>query len=97
MNPRCYSVVKLLVLAGNIFSLLHSVKAQRAADAIMEFAKFHLLEDDFTLTGRPSQETSHKLVFAIKQRTELIESILMEVSDPANANYGQHLTRDQVT
>ena len=97
MNPRCYSAVKLLVLAGNIFSLLDSVKAQRAADAIMEFAKFHLLEDDFTLTGRPSQETSHKLVFAIKQRTELIESILMEVSDPANVNYGQHLTRDQVT
>ena len=96
MSPYCYSAAKLLVIAEIILSLLNGVKSQRAADAIMEFAKFHLLEDDFTLTGRPSQETSHKLIFAIKQRTELIESILLEVSDPTNVNYGQHLTRDQV-
>lgn len=83
-------------MTGKFLCLLDLVKSQRTADAVMEFAKFHLLEDDFAITGRPSQETSHKLIFAIKQRTDLIDSILLEVSDPTNLNYGQHLTRNQV-
>lgn len=87
----------LAILLANIFTCLKTVHGNIAADAVMEFAKFHLLENDFLIAGRPSQGTHHKVVFAIKQNTELIESILLEVSDPRNSKYGQHLSRDQVS
>lgn len=39
----------------------------------------------------------HEVVFAIKQRNlDLLDTILMEVSDPTNPRYGQHLTFEQV-
>jgi diaminopimelate epimerase len=63
---------------------------------MMEFAKFHLLENDFLIAGHPAQETSHKMIFAIKQNTRLIDDMLLDVSDPRSLNYGQHLTREQV-
>jgi hypothetical protein len=63
----------------------------------MEFAKFHLLEDDFVINGRAIQETTHKLIFAIKQNTDSLDSILDDVSNPRSLNYGRHLTRDQVS
>ena len=92
-----FMILTVVLFLGNFLALLNVVEGQKAVNAVMEFAKFHLLENDFTITGRPSQETKHTLVFAIKQNTERIESILFDVSDPRNANYGQHLTREQVS
>ena len=92
-----FMISTLLLSVGTFLTLLNVVDGQSAVNAVMEFAKFHLLENDFTITGRPSQETKHTVVFAINQNTELIESILFDVSDPRNENYGQHLTREQVS
>jgi Pro-kumamolisin, activation domain len=73
------------------------VYSKDSADVVMEFAKFHLLEDDFVINGRAIQETTHKLIFAIKQNTDSLDSILDDVSNPRSLNYGRHLTRDQVS
>ena len=87
-------VAFLVAVALFSFVFVHS---KDPADVVMEFAKFHLLEDDFVITGRASQGTTHKLIFAIKQNTESLDSILNDVSDLRSVNYGQHLTRDQVS
>jgi len=67
-----------------------------SSKAEIEFAKFHLF-NDFVLSGRPSNLISHKVVFAIKQNTDNLDSMLLEVSDPSHEKYGHHLTRDQVS
>jgi Pro-kumamolisin, activation domain len=72
------------------------VSSKVSPTVMMEFAKFHLLENDFLIAGHPAQETSHKMIFAIKQNTRLIDDMLLDVSDPRSLNYGQHLTREQV-
>jgi Pro-kumamolisin, activation domain len=87
-------VAFLAAVALLSFIFVHS---KDPADVVMEFAKFHLLEDDFVITGKAFQETSHKLIFAIKQNTDSLDSILDDVSNPRSLNYGRHLTRDQVS
>ena len=83
---------KVAFIASLLLSFLQFTEARLADKVVMEFAKFHLLEDSFVITGRPSQETSHKLIFAVKQNTELLNEILLDVSDPFSENYGQHLS-----
>ena len=92
----CFSLATLSLL-GNLLILLGTAQCNMATYAVMEFAKFHLLEKDFLISGRPSQISEHKVVFAVKQNTEQVESILLEVSDPRSEYYGQHLSRDQVS
>lgn len=87
---------KTTLIASLAISFLKVTEAKVPDEVVMEFAKFHLLEDSFVITGRPSQETSHKLIFAVKQNTDLLDKILLDVSEPFSANYGQHLSRDQV-
>ena len=87
-------VAFLAAVALLSFIFVHS---KDPADVVMEFAKFHLLEDDFVITGKAFQESSHKLIFAIKQNTDSLDSILDDVSNPRSLNYGRHLTRDQVS
>ena len=83
------------VLLAFLLQTCH-VSSNVSPTAAMEFAKFHLLENDFLIAGHAAQESTHKMIFAIKQNTELIDSMLLDVSDPRSLNYGQHLTRDQV-
>lgn len=72
------------------------VLSKASPTAVMEFAKFHLLEDDFLIVGHADKKSAHEMIFAIKQNTQLIDSMLLDVSDPRSLNYGQHLTREQV-
>ena len=94
MRVMTYKIVLIATLAG---SFLQATESRLADEVVMEFAKFHLLEDIFVITGRPSPETSHKLIFAVKQDTDLLDKILLDVSVPNSPNYGLHLSRDQVS
>ena len=40
--------------------------------------------------------TEIELIFAIKQKTDEIEKILIDVSDPKSPKYGQHLTKQEI-
>jgi hypothetical protein len=52
---------------------------------------------DLKIIGKAKAEATHQVVFAIKQQNlDELEQILWDVSNPASAKYGQHLTRDQV-
>ena len=93
MRGMTYKAIFIASLAG---SFLQAALSRVADEVVMEFAKFHLLEDIFVITGRPSPETSHKLIFAVKQDTDLLDKILLDVSEPTSPNYGLHLSRDQV-
>ena len=92
-HPLTYGVLN--VLLAFLLQSCH-VSSKVSPTAVMEFAKFHLLENDFLIAGPAAQETAHTMVFAIKQNTKLLESMLLDVSNPRSLNYGQHLTRDQV-
>ena len=73
MRGMTYKAIFIASLAG---SFLQAALSRVADEVVMEFAKFHLLEDIFVITGRPSPETSHKLIFAVKQDTDLLDKIL---------------------
>ena len=52
---------------------------------------------DVTMRNRPDDHYIHEVIFVIQSRnmgelTQLVD----DVSDPGSANYGQHMTRDQV-
>ena len=53
---------------------------------------------DIIKQGRVHQDFSHEVIFAIKQKNmDELRSILHDVSDPSSLNYGQHMTREEVT
>ena len=54
--------------------------------------------DDLQRLDRVHSEVVHEVVFVIRLRNmDGLTRILHDVSDPESLNYGQHLTRDQVT
>lgn len=62
----------------------------------METSKYED-RDDFVKIGYANDEEMHEVVFAVKQRnTEKIHDMLMEVSNPKSAKYGNYLTRAEV-
>ena len=53
---------------------------------------------DVVKKGRVRRETSHEVIFAIKQKNmDELTSILHDISDPSSPNYGQHWTWEEVT
>jgi tripeptidyl-peptidase I len=54
--------------------------------------------DDLKRLGRVSMDVVHEIVFVIRLRNmEGLTDVLHDVSNPESPNYGQHLTREQVT
>jgi tripeptidyl-peptidase I len=54
--------------------------------------------DDLQRLDRVHGDVIHEVIFVIRQRNmERLTQILNDVSDPESLNYGQHLTRGQVT
>lgn len=90
---RSFSCILTLFVAA-CYQSIHAISIQ---PAIIEFAKFHLLENDFKITGVPDKLTAHKVIFAIKQNTELLDDFLTKSSDPTSESYGQHFNRNQVS
>ena len=53
---------------------------------------------DVRKTVRAAEERIHYLVFAIKQQNiDLLEAILLDVSDPNSARYGKYKTRKEIS
>ena len=56
-----------------------------------------ILEDHLIRVREALSTESHEVTFVIKQRNmDKLQSIFHEVSDPANANYGNHLTQEEI-
>ena len=54
--------------------------------------------DDLQRLHRVHSEVVHEITFVIRQRNmERLTEMLHDISNPESRNYGQHLTRDQVT
>ena len=54
--------------------------------------------DDIVKKTRVHNEAIHEVIFVIKQRNmKELSRILDDVSDPLSINYGQHLSREEVT
>ena len=54
--------------------------------------------DDLVKKARVHNEVIHEVIFVIKQRNmKELSRILNDVSDPLSVNYGQHLSRDEVS
>ncbi|XP_068582389.1 tripeptidyl-peptidase 1 [Cebidichthys violaceus] len=57
-----------------------------------------LIPDDWTHAGRVNPSEELELTFALKQQnTDLLEETLRLVSDPDSAQYGKHLTLEEVS
>lgn len=55
------------------------------------------LHPDIVRGKAAPQDLKHKIVIARKQNNlRLLETMVMDVSDPKSSKYGQHLTKDQV-
>ena len=53
--------------------------------------------DDITMLGRVQHDFVHEVVFVIRQQNmDELTRILYDVSDPLSANYGKHMTRENV-
>ena len=53
---------------------------------------------DIIKQGRVHKDLPHKVIFATKlNNMDELRSILHDVSDPSSPNYGQHMTREEVT
>ncbi|KAJ1417409.1 Pro-kumamolisin, activation domain-containing protein [Ochromonadaceae sp. CCMP2298] len=64
---------------------------------LMEQSNFHT-RTDVLQHGRAPATAMHEVVFARKQNNmDLLELLLERVSDPLSEQYGQHLTRAEVT
>ena len=54
--------------------------------------------DDLQRLDRVHTDVVHEIVFVIRQRNmETLTQMLHDISNPESPNYGQHLTREQVT
>jgi tripeptidyl-peptidase I len=54
--------------------------------------------DDLQRLNRVQADVVHEIIFVVKQRNmDVIETMLHDISNPESPNYGQHLTREQVT
>ena len=54
--------------------------------------------NDLLKLGRVKRDYVHQIVFVVQQKNiDLLTNILHDVSDPESVNYGNHITRDQVT
>lgn len=54
--------------------------------------------DDLQRLARVHTDVVHEIVFVIRQRNmETLAEMLHDISNPESSNYGQHLTREQVT
>lgn len=52
---------------------------------------------DVTKMGRAPLEKQHALVFAVRPRNmESLEALLLKISDPHDAEYGQHMEREEM-
>jgi hypothetical protein len=61
-----------------------------------EFAKI-TGRDDISKFHRAPRNLRHTVVFNSKfKNTELMESILLDISDPHSENYGKHLSQDEI-
>jgi tripeptidyl-peptidase-1 len=91
-------VTQLLALV--LLVLASSCVAKRSAlfQSVNECVLKHsCISHDYQQGARADSETILRLVFAIKQKnTQLLEKILLDVSDPKSRNYGRHLTFDQI-
>ena len=57
-----------------------------------------LSRDDIEKRDRVPQDHVHNVVFVVQQRNmDELTRILHDVSDPASANYGQHMTKEEVS
>ncbi|XP_074517378.1 tripeptidyl-peptidase 1 [Sebastes fasciatus] len=64
----------------------------------LEYDQDVLLPDDWTHVGRVDPTEELELTFALKQQNaDLLEEILRLVSDPDSAQYGKHLTLEEVS
>jgi tripeptidyl-peptidase-1 len=53
--------------------------------------------NDIRISRRANPDVMHTVIFARKQNNvEILEHILNEVSDPMNARYGRHLSKEEV-
>jgi tripeptidyl-peptidase I len=54
--------------------------------------------DDLQRLNRVQADIVHEIIVVVKQRNmDLVETMLHDISNPESPNYGQHLTREQVT
>uniref|UniRef100_A0A8C9XGY3 Tripeptidyl-peptidase 1 n=1 Tax=Sander lucioperca TaxID=283035 RepID=A0A8C9XGY3_SANLU len=64
----------------------------------LEYDQDVLIPDDWTHVGRVDPTEELELTFALKQQnSDLLEEILTLVSDPDSAQYGKHLTLEEVS
>jgi tripeptidyl-peptidase I len=62
-----------------------------------ETAEPLLSHPDVVKGDRVSPSTSHDVIFVVQQKNmDVLERTLHEVSDPSNAKYGNHMTRQEV-
>ena len=93
--------MKFLFHGAAIAALVCAVSAadavRKAATMIhMETSKYES-RDDFIKLGSADDEQMHEVVFAVKQRNvDKLHDMLMEVSTPKSAKFGQFLSRAEV-
>ncbi|XP_041668933.1 tripeptidyl-peptidase 1 [Cheilinus undulatus] len=64
----------------------------------LEYDQDVLIPEDWTHVGRVEPREELQLTFALKQQnTDLLEETLRLVSDPDSAQYGKHLTMEEVS
>ncbi|XP_073338868.1 tripeptidyl-peptidase 1 [Pagrus major] len=64
----------------------------------LEYNQDVLIPEDWTHVGRVDPTEELELTFALKQRNiDLLEETLRRVSDPDSAQYGKHLTLEEVS
>ena len=55
------------------------------------------VREDFQINKGLNKNELHKVIFSIKQQNlDKLEEIFWDVSNPASANYGTYLSRDEV-
>jgi tripeptidyl-peptidase I len=89
-----------------IFCLICNAISITSDEKQKNFRKTHVFKEsmptlssnDQTRFDRVGNGSTHEVVFVIRQRNmEDLTRILHDISDPKSPNYGQHLSRDQVT
>ena len=81
-----------------------SLKRNPEQNYLRQNTKFKLIEfaklsnnPEITKKSRVQPEVLHRVVIVRKQSNlEKLEEILLDVSDPASANYGHHLSKDNI-
>mmetsp|Transcript_41597 Transcript_41597/g.61008 ORF Transcript_41597/g.61008 Transcript_41597/m.61008 type:complete len:668 (+) Transcript_41597:92-2095(+) len=90
-------MVKMFLVAASAAAAVATAGASRTQMEVEASMAVRGVPTGWASTGRAGADEKLELVFAVKQTNlDLLESTLMDVSDPDSENYGKHLSNDEV-